>query len=368
MRAPGAGLRCAPTIGRSSIVRSPAGAAGLANLAAWVPLEETIRHAVRVRLSPSGNNLSRCGERAWPLQNGQSGRVIADPEAADSSLSPRRTLWQRMLLRRLRRMANKGKGEPLSSADWKALWELNDSLGGRVVHRIWRVLPTSPRCGLCSAPFAGPGRFVVRPLGYRPSRKNPTLCATCVEVMPPGGMNMHTGVLFADLRGFTSRSEGLDPEDVSKLLRRFYGCAERVLFPEAIIDKLIGDEVMALYLPDIQRRIQREEVAPLMVEHAKRLLRAVGYGTDEDPFVEVGVGLDVGEAFVGNIGDRAVFDFTAVGDVVNTASRLQQEAAGGEIMLSERVAAGLPTRIGTRVELALKGLTEATVAYRIPNT
>lgn len=164
--------------------------------------------------------------------------------------------------------------------------------------------------------------MVVRPLGYRPSRKNPTLCATCVELSPPGGMKMHTGVLFADLRGFTARAEGLDAEDVAKLLRRFYGCAERVLFPQAIIDKAVGDQVMALYLPDVQKGLRREEVPRLMVQHAQQLLAAVGYATDGGPFVEVGVGLDVGEAFVGNIGERAVFDFTAVGDVVNTASRL----------------------------------------------
>jgi len=48
---------------------------------------------------------------------------------------------------------------------------------------------------------------------------------------------MHNGVLFADLRGFTARSEQSDPEQVSILLRRFYGCAEDVLFPDAVIDK-----------------------------------------------------------------------------------------------------------------------------------
>ncbi len=63
---------------------------------------------------------------------------------------------------------------------------------------------------------------------------------------------MLTGVLFADLRGFTASSEGADPEEVSQVLRRFYRCAEDVLFPDAIIDKLIGDEVMALYLPDVR--------------------------------------------------------------------------------------------------------------------
>ena len=176
---------------------------------------------------------------------------------------------------------------------------------------------------------------------------------------------MHTGVLFADLRGFTARSEEADPEEVSTVLRRFYSCAEDVLFPDAVIDKVIGDQVMALYLPDIQRGISRDEVPGLMVEHARGLLRAVGYGSGDSAFVEVGVGIDVGEAFVGNIGDRAVYDFTAVGDVVNTASRLQAEAAGGEIVLSERVVAGLPSPVGAPVELALKGKREAETVYRV---
>jgi adenylate cyclase len=178
-------------------------------------------------------------------------------------------------------------------------------------------------------------------------------------------MKMHTGVLFADMREFTARTENVDPEKVSVLLRRFYSCAEDVLFPEAIIDKLMGDEVMALYLPDVQLRIDRDQVSALMVEHARGLLRSVGYGSDGEPFVELGIGIDLGEAFVGNIGERALYDFTAVGDVVNTASRLQGEAAGGEIVLSERVAEGLPTPIGTRDELTLKGKDERQVAYRV---
>ena len=96
------------------------------------------------------------------------------------------------------------------------------------------------------------------------------------------------------------------------------------------------------------RDVDQDEVPALMLEHARELLRAVGYGSGEGPFVEMGIGIDVGEAFVGNIGERALYDFTAVGDVVNTASRLQGQAAGGEIVLSERVAAGLPEPAGTR--------------------
>jgi adenylate cyclase len=303
-----------------------------------------------------------CPDGAEPLPNGQS--VWVEP-AAEPPSGDRQTLWQRMVRRRLLRRAGKHRGEALTSDDWRATWALNDSLSARVVHRIWRTLPSSPRCGMCSAPFGGPGRFVVRPLGYRPSRKNPTLCATCVEASPPGGMKMYTGVMFADLRGFTARSETADPEEMSHLLRRFYGCAEGVLFPEAIIDKVVGDQVMALYLPDVQRRVSRDRVPALMVEHANRLLRAVGYGSAGGPFVELGIGLDVGEAFVGNIGERALFDFTAVGDVVNTASRLQAQAAGGEIVMSRRVADGLPTPLGTLVELDLKGKAQPELAYRV---
>ncbi len=79
----------------------------------------------------------------------------------------------------------------------------------------------------------------------------------------------------------------------------------------------------------------------------------------------MGIGIDVGEAFVGNIGQRALYDFTAVGDVVNTASRLQGQAAGGEVVLSERVAGGLPAPVGTRVELQLKGKPGPQTAYRL---
>ena len=181
-------------------------------------------------------------------------------QAPDAGMAAREDLDQRMALREIRRRARKRTGEPLDSADWAAVWELNDAPSARALRRVWRTLPSSPRCGMCSAPFAGPGRFVVQPLGYRPSRKNPTLCDTCVELSPPGGTTMYTGVLFADLRGFTGRSEVSDPTTMAALLRRFYGCAERVLFPEAIIDKVVGDQVMALYLPDIQRRISRDQV------------------------------------------------------------------------------------------------------------
>jgi adenylate cyclase len=286
--------------------------------------------------------------------------------STDESTRSKPTLWQRMAVRNLRRAAGRTGGEPLSPEDWEVAWRLHEYGLGGVVTAAFRALPHSPRCVICGAPFAGPGRWIVGPLGHRPSRKNPTVCATCVEASPPGGMTQHVGILFADLRGFTERFDGVDPREASVLLRRFYRCAEDVLFPDAVIDKVIGDEVMAIYLPALKPRMEAEDVPALMLEHARSLLRAVGYGSGEPPFAELGIGLDVGEAFVGNIGQRALYDFTAVGDVVNTASRLQHEAASGEILLSERVARGLPASPpGTRVELALRGKPAPQVAYRV---
>ncbi len=273
-----------------------------------------------------------------------------------------------MAVRKLRREAGRGDGEPLAPEDWEVAWRLHDQGLGGVVAAIFRSLPSSPRCGICGAPFAGVGRWIVGPLGYRPSRKNPTVCGTCVEFSPPGGMTQYAGVLFADLRGFTARFDGADPQEASLLLRRFYRCAEDVLFPDAVIDKLIGDEVMALYLPALRPDMTHQDVPARMVEHACELLRSVGYGSGSAPFVEMGIGIDLGEAFVGNIGQRALYDFTAVGDVVNTASRLQAQASGGEVVLSQRVADGLPEPVGTRVELQLKGKREAQIAYRLAVT
>ena len=263
--------------------------------------------------------------------------------------------------RKVRKAARRAKGEPLAPEDWAIFFELASGAGERRLSSILRALPRSPRCGICGAPFAGIGARLVRPLGFRQSRKSPNLCATCVEASPPGGMTMQTGILFADIRGFTSLSERSDPAAVSALLRRFYAAAEDVLFPEAVIDKLIGDEVMALYLPHGLSKPAPE----LMLDHARRLLAAVGYGTAGGPFAAVGVGLDYGEAFVGNVGGESYTEFTAIGDVVNVAARLQGEAAGGEIVASARLARRLDPIPGKPIELLLKGKAEPVAAYRI---
>ena len=214
-------------------------------------------------------------------------RVQGDGIASDDGTGSARrpAFMQRQALKGLFKQARKHPDEPLTPADWESYWRYTAQPSNRAFKRVLRALPSTPRCGYCGAPFAGVGAWLVRPLGYRPSRKNPNICSMCVELAPPGGMTLEIGVLFADLRGFTSDSESRTPAEVSIKLRRFYAHAEKVFFPEALIDKLIGDEVMALYVPTFMMPAAsidddaRRHIAHVMLEHARELLERVGYGT-----------------------------------------------------------------------------------------
>ena len=141
-------------------------------------------------------------------------------------------------------------------------------------------------------------------------------------------------------------------------MNRFYRVATDVLVAhDAVIDKIIGDEVMALYIPGLCGLPFREAA----VQSGEALLRAMGYGSDREAWLPVGIGIHVGLAFVGNVGSQAVTDFTALGDTVNIAARLQAEAAPGEMILSERLYAAFPERFprAESRELRLRGRQES---------
>ena len=227
--------------------------------------------------------------------------------------------------------------------------------------RFLQAMPSPPRCKLCHAPFEGIGGKLCYLIGRGRSRKNPRMCTGCFEHAPLGGIEAEVGVLFADMRGFTSLAEAQSPEEVARLLNRFYAVATDALsHHDAVIDKLMGDEVMALFLPAFTGEgcIQKAASA------AEALLRGVGYGSEEGPWLPLGLGLDYGLAFVGNVGSGVVKDFTAIGDVVNTAARLQGEAKAGQLVISERVYQYVSARYpqARPVQLELKGKREPTLA------
>src|SRR4051812_40439770 len=118
--------------------------------------------------------------------------------------------------------------------------------------RVFKYLPSSPRCKMCNNPFSGIGGRVLGIAGFKPSRKNPNLCSRCCDSLPAGGAEVDAAVLFADVRGSTGMGERTTPGDFAAQLNRFYAVAtDTLLRHDAVIDKLIGDEVMAFFIPGV---------------------------------------------------------------------------------------------------------------------
>jgi adenylate cyclase len=200
--------------------------------------------------------------------------------------------------------------------------------------RVFRYLPSAPRCKVCNNPFGGPAGRVFAAAGFSPSRKNPNLCSRCCDALPPGGAEVDVAVLFADVRGSTALGRRGVAADFAALLNRFYVAATQTLLKhDAVIDKLIGDEVMAFFVRGISGPHYRQRAVLAGME----LLKAVGYGSGEGPWLQLGVAVNAGVAYVGNVGG-AVVDFTALGNPVNVSARMQQHAAGGELLVAAGVA------------------------------
>lgn len=231
------------------------------------------------------------------------------------------------------------------------------ALAPRIGRRFYGLVPSPWRCKFCNAPFRGPYAGTFRRLGYTPSRKNPNICARCIERAPEGGAIVPMSVLFADVRGYTSIAEKLSSVEATAFLQRFYEAASRALLAhEAVLGQIAGDEVMAFFVPGLAGNGYRRKA----VAGARALLEAVGYGQAGGTWLTVGVGICSGEQFMGNVGGGGFKDFTALGDVTNTAARLQALAEGGEIglcqMTYEAVADEYPDAEGRAVQLKGKGL------------
>ena len=226
------------------------------------------------------------------------------------------------------------------------------------IRRMYGWLPSDPRCRICRVPFGGIGKVV----GIVPSQKNPEFCTDCIESAPIGSYEREVGILFADIRGFTAWSERRSPAQVADLLTRFYALASRVLTRDDALVELVGDQVMALYLPDFASL--RSRTSEVMIAAAERLLAEIDRQPPEEA-LPVGVGLHFGVAAVGNVGKGKTKDFTAVGDAVNTAARLQSSAAAGQIVVSDEIYARATHRCSraTPVSLSLKGKAEPVRAY-----
>jgi len=243
---------------------------------------------------------------------------------------------------------------------WYKFLTGGEPLVGHARH-LFGLIPSNPRCKFCNAPFHGLGGPLMRLIGKGQSSKNPRFCAACESFAAnnKGGAEIELTMLFVDVRGSTMLAEKMNPTEFSRLMNRFYEATINVLVQaDALIDKLVGDEVTALFAPGYAGK----DHARRAVEAGQALLRAMGYGEPGGPWVPVGVGVHTGIAWVGSIAGAsgASADFTALGDNVNITARLASKAGAGEVLVSEATcnAARIETGGLEKRELELKGKSE----------
>jgi adenylate cyclase len=256
---------------------------------------------------------------------------------------------------------------PVGTEDWWRGVLTNPEAHFEPFRNVFLRLPSSPHCKLCGAPFKGPGGLVLGRLGFQPWDKNPTLCRACIKQsskVGPGGAEVPCSLLFADVRGSTGLAERSTPSDFAALLRRFYAVgSQAVIDQRGIVDKYVGDEVVALFIPAFSGPMH----ARAAIRSARQLLAEIGYGAQAGPWLEIGIGIHSGLAFVGTVAvGSEVTDFTALGDTVNAAARLGSEAHAGELIVSEAALEVADLRLDEtpRRELLLRGR-EAPLTVRV---
>lgn len=242
-----------------------------------------------------------------------------------------------------------------SEQEWYKILTEGEPINLHAYH-LFGLLPSNPRCKLCAAPFKGWGGALMRLIGREQSRYNPRFCQPCDSFENPGGAEIVLTMLFADVRGSTALAEGMSALEFSQLMNRFYTVASNVLIKtDGLVDRLIGDEVIGLYIPGYAGQDHPRRA----LEAAQELLELTGHRGAKGPWLPVGVGIHTGPAFVGVVGgsEDNPSDFTALGDNVNVTSRLASQAGPGEILISAAAyeAAGLELGELEQRELELKG-------------
>ena len=212
--------------------------------------------------------------------------------------------------------------------------------------------------------FTGLRGAAWRSLGVTRSPRNPNVCNLCATHVEAGRLS-EVSVAFADCRGYTTLMRERGPSAVQPVMDEFFRTCSAIVFRHhGIVDHFLGDAVLALFNVPI-RRDDHPALAVQTAIEIQRAVPAINARLGEGDLLKVGVGVSVGLAYCGTVGSKDCKDYTALGDAVNIASRLQGEAAPGEIIMTEVAYAFVRDAYPHAVErtATLKGVDEPVKAY-----
>ncbi|MBI3983402.1 MAG: FHA domain-containing protein [Gemmatimonadetes bacterium] len=176
-------------------------------------------------------------------------------------------------------------------------------------------------------------------------------------------------IFFSDIRGFTPMSETMGPDEITTLLSEYFTEMVEIIFEhEGTLDKFIGDAIMAIWGAPLRHEDDADRAMRAAI-NMQRVLVALNkkWGETGRRPVNIGIGINFGEVFAGNIGSDRRLEYTVIGDAVNTASRLCSKAGPGEIIISEPFFKQLkhPPALEAVEPMQLKGKAQAVQVYRV---
>jgi adenylate cyclase len=239
----------------------------------------------------------------------------------------------------------------------------------RLGRRTFRHIPSNPRCRVCYAPFGAPGGALFRRMGFTRWDKNPNVCMHCLKELRDYdvmGAEVEISFLFADVRNSSDIARKMGTMEFTHLMQRFYTTANQVLLDnDAILDKFVGDEVVAFFLPFMTG----PNHAGAAIQAAQALLRATGHGAGGEPWLPLGAGVNTGTTFVGMVSRGRDSEFTALGDPINIAAHVVTQAGPGEILATDAAASAAGLQVGAleRRHLSLKGAQTDVVVVPVPS-
>ena len=178
-------------------------------------------------------------------------------------------------------------------------------------------------------------------------------------------------IFFSDIRGFTSMSETMSPDTIATLLTEYFTEMVDIVFEHGgTLDKFMGDAIMALWGAPIGHADDADRAMQCAIDQLAVLEEMnVKWKTLGRPELGIGIGINFGEVFAGNIGSNRRLEYTVIGDAVNTASRLCSSAGPNEILLSEPFYKILknPPPVETLDPIQVKGKSKRVAVYRVVN-